>query len=169
MTVVRAFRLLVTILLPMVVLVSCADTTGTSSGREEKLFLEISEFISDPAIARYAAREAAQAGVSRVRAYRPSENPYGNYGMANSKTREVVIDASTSGGRSITNITHEIAHIAAYRRKCYSHGNIFLRYLMGMAERYEEEFPNGRWGRSTPTGSVEAKYIRYKNDKSNCP
>ena len=164
-----AIRNSIAILLPIIFLVSCADSTRTSGGREEKLFLEISEYISNPDVARFAAREAARAGVSRVRAYRSGENPRGNYGMANSKTREVIIDASTSGGRSITNITHEIAHIAAYKRKCYSHGKIFLRYLMGMAERYEEEFPNGRWGRSTPTGSVEAKYIRYRNDKAHCP
>jgi hypothetical protein len=80
----------------------------------------------------------------------------------------ITLNDNIPGGTGVTNITHEIAHIAAFRKSCFSHGDLWLEYLMGMAERYEARFPGERWGSSTPTDSVRAKYQRYASQRSNC-
>jgi hypothetical protein len=130
-------------------------STPTQAASEKKLAEQIALFVTDPSIIAYLAEEAANAGVSRIRAFKAGENPNGDYGMStfNSGTRfgEVLIDASNSGGRSVTNFTHEIAHIAAFRRGCFAHGDLWLEYLMAMAKRYEVQFPGKNWGKYSPT------------------
>lgn len=140
---------------------------GTASGaRAERLFAQVSAFYADPAIARWVANEAASAGVSDIRYFGPGEGA-GIYGMARSDSGDVLIQNSAAG-RSLTNVTHEIAHIAAYRRDCFAHGRDWVEYLMAMAVRFEAAFPGQRWGTVTPTQSVQEKYTRYASELNEC-
>ncbi len=155
----------------------CIDTTsGGAVSPNDRLYQQLSEVISDPEILIYLVEEAKAARVANIYAVSSAKiasvcSTKAAYGCApftetrrNGVTRqrgEVYLNADMAGGTGVMNITHEIAHIAASRKRCYGHGDTWLEYLMGMAERFEERFPGARWGRSDPTNSVERKYQRF--------
>lgn len=162
------------VILSMLSLSACT-TTGTNSGGQVEQTL--AKIIKNKNILAYVMDEAQRAGVSSVKLIDNaaigvkchSPNAYGCSTFdSGSRRGDVYLNTQKRGGTGIVNITHEIAHIGAFRRNCFAHGDVWLEYLMGMAKRYEAKFPNKKWGRSTPTGSVKAKYKRYASQRSRC-
>lgn len=154
---------------------SACVSTGTNSGGQVELTL--AKVIKNKQILAFMLNEVRRAGVSSVKLYdnasigRECQSPNA-YGCStfNSGTQrgDVYLNTQVRGGTGIVNITHEIAHVGAFRLNCFAHGDVWLEYLMAMAKRYETEFPNKKWGRSTPTASVKAKYKRYAAKRSRC-
>lgn len=161
----------------IIFLSACTDTTsGVTVSPNDRLYQQLSEVTSDSEILSYLVKEAKTARVSNIYAVSSAKiasicKTKAAYGCApftetrrNGVTRqrgEVYLNADMAGGTGVMNITHEIAHIAASRKGCHGHGETWLQYLMSMAERFEERFPNKLWGRSDPTDSVDRKYERY--------
>lgn len=145
-------------------LAACATAPG-----EDLLLTRISELQPDPDIAAFLAEEARQAGVSRIVLTDNSgmiqEVGQPAYGLArfDGRTRRTTLyfNVERSGGSSLTNISHEIAHAHAYRRGCFGHGNIWLNAHLDMAARFETAFPGVLWSGQAPTANVEAKRVRY--------
>ena len=174
-------NLILTILL-VATISGCTDTTsGVTVSPNDRLYQQLTEITTDSEVLIYLVEEAKATRVSNIYAVSSAKiasvcNTRAAYGCApftetrrNGVTRqrgEVYLNAEMAGGTGVMNITHEIAHIAASRKGCYGHGDAWLKYLMGMAERFEGRFPNIRWGRSDPTDSVDRKYERYAADRS---
>ncbi len=167
--VLRQIALVAVLLLPSIGLPAHAMTKAA-------LDAELAPYVTDAAQRDFLATEAAAAGVSEFHfigsAALQAECPGGEYGCStfNSGSRrgDVYLNVEVAGGTGVTNITHEVSHIAAFRKGCDVHGDVWLEYLMGMAQRYEAQFPGKKWGKSAPTASVQAKYARYAGERGSC-
>ena len=153
-------------------------TTGryAHAATKAELDTQLSAYVSDLALRDFLATEATAAGVSEFHFVGSAELqrkcPGGDYGCSTfksgSRRGDVYLNVEVAGGTGVTNITHEVSHIAAFRKGCYAHGDVWLEYLMGMAQRYEQAFPGGKWGKFSPVASVQAKYQRYAGERKIC-
>lgn len=126
-----------------------ATAASALDARETRLYEQISEFGMSKAVAEWVAEEAAKARVRTIRI----GNTRGSYGVAESGGKITI--QNSAGGRSVRNLTHEIAHIGA---GLGGHDCRWIKYLMAMAVRYEARFGRGQaWG----THSLESYYPRY--------
>ena len=164
-------------LLRIVTLLLALMITGTAqAATKAQLDAQLSPYVTDAAQRDFLATEATAAGVSEFHfvgsAALWAKCPGGDYGCSTYKTGsrrgDVYLNVEVAGGTGVTNITHEVAHIAAFRKGCYAHGDVWLEYLMGMAQRYETAFPGKKWGKSSPAASVQAKYQRYAGERKSC-
>lgn len=155
-------------------LTACVTGADGSGGQVETTLAKV---VKNKQILAYLMEEVRRAGVSSLKLYDnaaigvkcQSPNAYGCSTFdSGSRRGEVFLNTQVGGGTGIVNITHEIAHVGAFRRNCFAHGDVWLEYLMDMAKRFEAKFPNKNWGRSSPTGSVKAKYKRYASQRSRC-
>ena len=153
-----------------ILLNGCSSLQSGPETAKARMESQLSPFVSGEQILDYLSTEAAIAGVSRIKT--GVCRPRSSYGCSSWDTRTergiITLNDNIPGGTGVTNITHEIAHIAAFNEGCFAHGDLWLEYLMGMAERYEERFPGERWGSATPTDSVRAKYQRYSSERTSC-
>ena len=154
----------------LIFLNSCTGLQLGAGSEKARMAKQLSPFVSDEQILDYLSTEAEMAGVSWIKTgVCKSRSSYGCSSWDTKSRRGVItLNDNISGGTGVTNIAHEIAHIAAFRKSCFAHGDLWLEYLMGMAQRYETRFPGERWGSSTPTDSVQAKYQRYASERSMC-
>jgi|TARA_B110000977_G_scaffold187979_1_gene255692 hypothetical protein len=132
-------------------------------GRIQTLTSDISQFRSDPRVIAFLAQEAARAGVRSVKSYPNSAYTNGRapaFGQAETGGK-ILIDGKSAAGRSIVNITHEIAHIASLGGACGGHNMGWLTAYRGIAARFEEQFPNAKWSGTTPTARVNRNIDRF--------
>jgi hypothetical protein len=131
-----------------------ASSAAGLDARATRLYDQISPFGLSTPVAEWIAEEAARARVRNIRV----GNTGGNYGISDSNGLIKIQDSA--GGRSIRNLTHEIAHIGAGLKG--GHDCRWIRYLTGMAVRFEERFGRGqKWG----THSLESYYSRYNLER----
>jgi len=124
----------------------------------------LQQIFPDPAMAAFFEAEAARANVSDM-ILETSGRDYGSTSFNSGSRRAVIrINVGKPGGRSPTNIAHEIAHAAVFRQGCYNHGERWLAYHLAIAQRFEARFPGVPWSGRRPTDNVAAKAARYPND-----
>lgn len=76
--------------------------------------------------------------------------------------REVYLNQNKSGGGSVVNIAHEIAHVdARAHQNCVCHSKYWYRAYYRIAERSEERFPTVTWSGVSPIQRVERNLTRY--------
>jgi|LGOV01.1.fsa_nt_gb hypothetical protein len=149
-----------------ILLTACSTDSTLPSSRIERLSQEISQFRNNPEIVAFLAEEAARAGVRSIRPVPSGGIPLnGNrvliqYGLTTDK-KIIYINAASAGGRSIVNLTHEIAHAARFGGKCGGHNSRWLNAYLEIAARFEERFPGYRWSGTTPTDRVMRNKTRY--------
>jgi len=152
-------------LLVILVIASCAPSQEMRTSRIASLTEDLQKFQTNPEIISFLAQEAANAGVRRIIPFsgtdtgRVKRSPA--YGMARSSDKTVLLDAGSAGGRSVVNITHEIAHFYAFGSACSGHSSKWLNAYLEIAKRYEARFPGARWSRTTPTKRVMRNVQRY--------
>ena len=121
--------------------------------RATRLYNQIVELGISKPIAEWLAEEAAKARVSSIRVGKLRD-----YGRSDSTGKITIQDSA--GGRSIRNLTHEIAHIGA--GVAGGHDCRWIRYLTAMAGRFEARFGKGQgWN----TKSLDSYYPRYRLDR----
>ena len=137
-------------ILAVILLSLVTSSAFGQSSREARLYNQIAEFGLSNKVAEWLAEEAARARVRSIKI----GNTKGSFGVSSSNGTIVI--QNSRGGRSIRNLTHEIAHIGAGVRA--GHSCTWMRYLTKMALRYEEKFGKGGvWG----THSLGSYYPRY--------
>ena len=142
----------------------------TSSGQPNRFLPQLSQIFADPAYAQFFAEEAARAHVTSIRpvAGLAQQGAGVVYGMTSwttpANTSKIDIFVDVPGARSPTNLAHEISHAAVYRQGCFNHGERWLAYQMGIAQRFEARFPGVKWSGLSPTQNVARKAARYPND-----
>lgn len=120
--------------------------------RATRLYNQIAQFGIAKPVAEWIAEEAANVRVRTIQV-----KNIRNYGVSDSNG--VITIQNSAGGRSIRNLTHEIAHIGAGLSG--GHDCRWIRYLTAMAGRFEAQFGRGQgWG----TNSLESYYPRYRLD-----
>lgn len=167
----RSFRFLLALSFAMVGLAAAVHAETKA-----EFDAQLAPYVSDPGIRDFLAREAVAAGVRKIHFLSADQTRStcgpDSYGCATytkgAGGGDVYLNTGRSGGTGVMNITHEVAHIWAFRNNCNAHGDLYLEYLMAMAQRFEAEFPGVAWGKSDPTASVEDKYIRYAMERSQC-
>lgn len=156
-------------------LLLCATLTSgcdpaTSAGQPSRYAAPISQMFADPDVVDFFVAEAASANVTSIRvvhglAAQAAGRTYGattyNSG-SNSANIEIFTDVP--GANSPTNLAHEISHAWAFRHGCFNHGERWLAYHIGIAERFEARFPGVKWSGASPTQNVARKAARYPND-----
>ena len=145
-----------TILLAVLALGGLLATSASAlDSRATRLYSQIAELGISKPIAEWLAEEAAKARVSAIRVGKIRD-----YGRSDSTGKITIQDSAA--GRSIRNLTHEIAHIGA--GVAGGHDCRWIRYLTTMAGRFETKFGRGRgWN----TSSLESYYPRYRLDRCN--
>lgn len=139
---------------------ACVADGGASTSRISKLSAELAEFQSDPKIIEFLAIEAAKAGIREIRGY-VDTSPDASYGNVDSKMI-IRLNIAKSGGTSVVNITHEIAHAASgLAGGCGGHGTRWLAAYVAIAERFEAQFPGVKWSRMRPVDRVLVNRTRY--------
>lgn len=151
------------------ILVLCALMLAgcdTASTPRASIVTAIGQLQPDPATAAFFIEEATQAGVADILLVHAG--PGGSYGsttMTSDTMRPVIrINVDRPGAASATNIAHEISHSAAYKRHCFNHGERWLAYHLGIAQRFEARFPGVKWSGQSPAANVAGKAARYPND-----
>lgn len=150
------------ILMALVILVSPAF----GATKTERLTEQISVFQSDPAIVQFLVEEAVRARVRSIKPMRPvgkypdGRPKYGAYGRTTS-SKQIYLHPTRPGGRSVVNITHEIAHAAAFGGRCGGHNKRWLKNYLEIAKRFETRFPAVRWSGVKPTQRVLRNVERY--------
>ena len=128
---------------------------------------EIKEFFSE---------EAHRAGVKKIRELRVGETPKKVYsqqsgcGSVQFDGGLILVNPRKAHCLRLAHLAHEITHIGVARTGCYGHGDKFYEYNLGIARRFEEQFPvlsdRGGWG--SPVQSVENRARYYRSDAENC-
>ena len=137
-------------------ILSCFVLTNVSesSSRSERLLKQLEPFVKTkeitPAEAVFFAAEAARAGVRTIRQMRRSEKPrrlgFGQTGCGRATFSNVIlIDFDRRRCINYHNLSHEISHIAMYKKRCKGHGDRFYQYNYGIAKRLARI--SGRKGR----------------------
>ena len=130
-----------------------ATSASALDSRATRLYDQIVELGISKPVAEWMAEEAVKARVSTIRVTNMQ-----SYGRSDS-TGKITIQNSAAG-RSIRNLTHEIAHIGA--GVAGGHDCRWIRYLTAMAGRFEERFGRGKgWNIS----SLESYYPRYRLER----
>ena len=143
---------------------ACVEATGPSAP-PPRVSQAVQQIFPDPALAAFFQDEAARANVADLLLVQGG-NDYGSTSFDTGSRRAVIrINVGKSGGRSPTNIAHEIAHAAVFRQGCYNHGARWLAYHLAIAQRFEARFPGVPWSGRLPTENVAAKAARYPNDR----
>ncbi len=122
------------------------------------------------------AHEAHLAGVRLIREMRVGEKPKKIHhkqtgcGVAQFDTRSLLINPRKEHCLRLAHLAHEIAHIGVLRLNCYGHGDKFYQYNLGIARRFEEQFPNivDRGGWNSPVQNVENRSRYYRSNAENC-
>lgn len=159
--------------LATVLLVGCGggDSGGSSSGgaASSKLVQDIGRFIPHPEDRAFFASEAARVGVTTVRRPRAGDdfgdvdvrNTCGYYAPSNEPTAILIVYTGPGCVDIYTLIAHEIAHFGVDRICKDGHGEPFWAYFRGIAARYVNQIPNGRWER--PFNTIAAEERIYAN------
>lgn len=127
-----------------------ATSVSALDARQMRLYEQIVDFGIAKPVAEWIAEEAVKARVRTIRI----GNTRGSYGVAESGGKITI--QNSAGGRSVRNLTHEIAHIGA---GLGGHDCRWIKYLTAMAVRYEALFGRDQaWG----THSLESYYPRYR-------
>ena len=163
-----SFRLAIMSLL--LLLLTACDSPDTAAPPGSRYLAPLSQIFADPAYAQFFAEEAARAHVTSIRpvAGLAQQGAGVTYGMtswtspANISKIEIYLDVP--GARSPTNLAHEISHAAVYRQGCFNHGERWLQYQLGIAQRFEARFPGVKWSGASPSQNVARKAARYPND-----
>lgn len=159
----------VVVLFTFVTISACTmETEGStvSNSRLERLKADLSVFQSDPEILDFLAQEAVRANVRSIQPVPTGGIPLNGrkvfiqYGLTTSD-RIIYLNQNSAGGRSVVNITHEIAHVAKFGGNCGGHNRRWLEAYLGIAERYEERFPGVTWSGTTPSNRVMRNESRY--------
>ena len=142
----------------LLLLVGCSESsTGANHGsRYDRLAAQIAPFHSDPRKVAFLAEEAVNAGVTGFKLVNGTQN----YGRANSNG-QIELSTALRGGTGVINITHEIAHVAGFRRNCNGHTKCWIVNYLKIAKRYEERFPGETWSGTTPTKRVLRNVGRF--------
>lgn len=126
--------------------------------------------IKSEAMWRFFAKEAADAGVLKIRAMQDHEKArkkkhkaQTGCGRALWKTKEVVINADRASCINLANLAHEIAHIPARLQGCRGHGELFYEFNEAIAQRFEAAFPGEKWGRGYPVAKVRKRAGEYRS------
>lgn len=153
-------------LLAFTLTAGCQPTSSGSNQRFERLTQQIAVFQNDPAIVQFLAEEATRAGVRTIEPV-PADGVFLNgrryfyeYGVTTDDGR-IYLNANSVGGRSVVNITHEIAHATRFGGRCGGHNQAWLSAYLDIAERFEQRFPGVRWSGTTPTQRVLRNRARY--------
>jgi hypothetical protein len=119
---------------------------------KEKLTRQIGRFIKETEIREFYVQEAWAAGVPGFRAMKPDEkriNPYfGVFNCGFAHSLALLIDADRPKCLKLNLYAHEIAHFGG---GCAGHGDKFWSYHLGIAERFEAQFPLRGWNFRVPT------------------
>jgi len=130
-----------------------ATSSSALDSRATRFYNQIAEFGIAKPVAEWIAEEAAKARVKTIRAKNIKD-----YGV--SASDGTITIQNSAGGRSIRNLTHEIAHIGA--GVAGGHDCRWIRYLTAMAGRFEAKCGRGQgWN----TNSLESYYPRYRLDR----
>ena len=149
---------------------AACDSPETAAPSGDRFLPQLSQIFADPATAAFFAEEAAQAHVTSIRAVAGLAQQGAGvvYGMTTwtspADTARIDIFVDVPGARSPTNLAHEISHAAVYRQGCFNHGERWLHYQLGIAQRFEARFPGVKWSGASPTQNVARKAARYPND-----
>lgn len=130
-----------------------ATSASALDSRATRLYNQIAEFGIAKPVAEWIAEEAAKARVKTIRVKNIKD-----YGV--SASDGTITIQNSAGGRSIRNLTHEIAHIGA--GVAGGHDCRWIRYLTAMAGRFEAKFGRGQGWNTT---SLESYYPRYRLDR----
>lgn len=117
-------------------------------------------------IQQFFVEEAINAGVTTIRAMKPSDkmpvvhpNQIVDCAFASIRRKQVVIEVNKPLCVKLSHLAHEIAHVGS---KCGGHNDVFYKYNYAIARRYEEQIPNPierKWFAPVQdVGSVEAIY-----------
>jgi len=164
-------KCLVTPVFAIFAMTSCA----TIEEKTLDLKLDIDTVFSENSedIKLFFAKEAAEAGVTKIRAMDESEKPpkihplQSGCGVAIDQRRLILIDTSRKKCINLHNLSHEISHIGA---KCGRHVDRFYKYNIAMAERFEAAFPDfyTRDGWFHPGSEVRESSRSYRSSGSSC-
>lgn len=150
------------ILIPLVfALTACGSLR---EAQKERLALQLSQFELDPEAINFLADEAARAGVSRIEPFTQQmlRTKGGSFGLSYPTRREIYLNQNKSGGGSVVNVSHEIAHVAVRNyMRCGCHSKYWYRAYYRIAKRFEERFPGTTWSGQRPTERVERNLTRY--------
>ena len=164
-------KYLVTPVFVIFALASCA--TIEEKAVDLKVDIDTVFFENSEGIKLFFAKEAAEAGVSKIRAMDASEKPTITHplqtscGVAFNQRRLILIDTSRKKCINLHNLSHEISHIGA---KCGRHVDRFYKYNIAMAERFEATFPDfyTRDGWFHPMSEVRTRSRSYRSSGSSC-
>ena len=137
----------------------------------DKLYPDQSEEIRD-----FFAVEAHRAGVKNIREIRAAEtakkidSQESGCGFVRFDDGQILINVQKPQCLRLAHLAHEIAHIGVVRLNCFGHGDKFYEYNLGIARRFEEQFPavNDRGGWGSPVRSVENRSRYYRSDAEFC-
>ena len=159
---------------------SPAPGADVLTGRAATLYRDLSLFhdagtLTDPAQRAFFAREAAAAGVRRIRAMTAGEKPkrligrQTGCGRALVIRKHVVIDVDRPKCLSLHNLAHEIAHVRVFAERCYGHGDRFYRANYRIAARFDAAFPRAARKHGSLRAAVLERARTYRNAAEGCP
>lgn len=136
---------------------------GASSGinaqgnsRYDRLYAQLEQTGLSSNKLAFLTEEAVRAGVAGFKLV----NTPDRYGRSSSNG-QIELSTALSGGTGVINITHEIAHIASFKRGCRGHEKCWIDAYLAIAQRYEQRFPGEKWSGVTPTQRVLQNVTRY--------
>jgi hypothetical protein len=127
------------------------------------------------------AQEAARAGVIKIRALKVGEKRK----KIDSVKTAVSVQTACGGAHydkkllinprkqhclRLAHLAHEISHIGVLGINCYGHGEPFYQYNLGIAKRFEQQFPEltDRGGWNSPLQNVETRSRNYRSGAEQC-
>ena len=150
------------------------------TGRAATLYRDLAMFhdvgeMTDSAQRAFFAREAASAGVRRIRAMKESEKPkrlvgaQTGCGRATIRGRQIIIDVDRRMCINVHNLAHEIAHVAVFKDRCFGHGDRFYRANYRIAARFDAAFPGAKGKFGSLRAAVLKRSREYRNAAFGCP
>ena len=139
---------------------SAADAQNRDSKRYKKMYAQIFQFQKNPEKVDFLTIEALKAGVRKFE-FTKSKSEYGRA----KGNGTILLSTVLRGGTGVINVTHEIAHMAGFKRNCHQpnggHNKCWIKIYLAIAKRYEERFPGETWSGTTPTKRVLRNLERY--------
>lgn len=173
------YRKVVALIMVLLTLQACATAEVDPNALKsaiDKLYPDQSEEIR-----LFFAQEAARAGVLEIRAPRVGEK------RKKIDTVNTEISAQTACGGAhydkkilinpraphclrLAHLAHEISHVGVLDVNCYGHGDPFYRYNLGIAKRFEQQFPElkDRGGWNSPVQNLETRSRNYRSGSEQC-
>jgi len=133
-----------------------ASSVNAQGGRYERLYAQLEQTGLSANKLAFLTEEAVRAGVTSFILVATSER----YGRSGSNG-QIELSTALSGGTGVINITHEIAHIASFKRGCRTHAKCWIEAYLAIAQRYEARFPGEKWSGVKPTQRVLQNVERY--------